>query len=121
MMRRGRVNPTCKCCNIADDPGWRTREKNEWTKEVEEEMTDNFGFLNDREEAFINAFKEGIRREERERHKDTYWNGVDRGIQIERERIIALLETMNCHGDTAIQCGCGSYWEAIALIKGENE
>ena len=67
MMRRGRVNPTCKCCNISDDPGWRTREKNEWTKEVEEEITDNFGLLNDREEAFINAFKEGIRREERER------------------------------------------------------
>jgi len=39
----------------------------------------------------------------------------------ERDRIIALLETMNCHGDIAVQCDCGSYWEAIALIKGENE
>ena len=37
MMRRGRVNPTCRCCNISDDPGWRTREKNDWKKEVEEE------------------------------------------------------------------------------------
>ena len=37
MMRRGRVNPTCKCCNISDDPGWRTREKNEWKKDVEED------------------------------------------------------------------------------------
>lgn len=67
MMRRGRVNPNCKCCNISDDPGWRTREKNEWKKQLEEEMTDNFGLLNNREQIFIDAFKEGIRKEERER------------------------------------------------------
>lgn len=47
--------------------------------------------------------------------------GMAYGVEQERARIISLLETMNCHRDTAIQCDCGSYWEAIALIKGENE
>ena len=46
---------------------------------------------------------------------------IARAALSERKRIITLLEEMNCHGDTAIQCDCGSYWEAIALIKGENE
>lgn len=107
MMRRGRVNPTCKCCNIADDPGWRTREKNDWKKEVEEEMTDNFGLLNDREEAFINAFKEGIRREE-------------------RERIISLLDAEHSEYTYQHQENKKAYIDdcaacfAIAIIKGEN-
>lgn len=52
--------------------------------------------------------------------EDAYQMGISTGEWMERERIIELLETMNCHGDTAIQCDCGSYWEAIALIKGEN-
>jgi len=101
MMRRGRVNPTCKCCNIADDPGWRTREKSDWKKEVEEEMTDNFGLLNDREEAFINAFKEGIRREE-------------------RNRIIALLEAERWELPDGMPAGGEVYMpieQAIAIIK----
>jgi uncharacterized metal-binding protein len=36
MMRGGKNNPRCKCCNDDVCDGFRTREKNEWKKEVEE-------------------------------------------------------------------------------------
>lgn len=45
------------------------------------------------------------------------------GAQQERERIIALLEQHQCTvTDTdVLECWCGSFNEAVALIKGENE
>jgi uncharacterized metal-binding protein len=36
MMRGGRFNSQCPCCNDDVCDGFRTREKNEWKKEVEE-------------------------------------------------------------------------------------
>lgn len=43
MMRGGRYNSQCSCCNDDVCDGFRTREKNEWKKEVAEELTyDNF-------------------------------------------------------------------------------
>lgn len=45
------------------------------------------------------------------------------GEQRERERIIKLLESIKCIDldyEAGEQCLCGSWTEAIALIKGEN-
>ena len=54
---------------------------------------------------------------------DAYNAGFVTGEYIERERIIALLEQHQCtFTDTeTIGCWCGSFNDAIALIKGENE
>jgi hypothetical protein len=42
MMRGGKNNPRCQCCNDDVCDGFRTREKNEWKKEVEEETNNNY-------------------------------------------------------------------------------
>jgi hypothetical protein len=44
------------------------------------------------------------------------------GVADERERIIKLLEGEQCPPDEdLVECWCGSYIQAIALIKGENK
>ncbi len=44
------------------------------------------------------------------------------GINAERERIIGLLDGEMCQKDSElVECWCGSWLEAIALIKGENK
>jgi len=50
--------------------------------------------------------------------RDYYW-GVLQGKEDERERIIRLLEGHKCDLDyeQGEECWCGSYVEAIALIK----
>lgn len=71
-------------------------------------MDYNWGLLNEKEEAFVDAYTEKIRKEE-------------------RERIIALLGTCPCGCPIdKCECGCGeepefTRNELLALIKGENE
>lgn len=38
MMRGGRFNSQCPCCNDDVCDGFRTREKNEWKKDMEDEL-----------------------------------------------------------------------------------
>ena len=44
------------------------------------------------------------------------WNA---GRIYEQERIIKLLEAEQLHDPDVVECHCGSWREAIALIKGE--
>ena len=41
------------------------------------------------------------------------------GAKAERERIIKLLEAEQLHDPDVVECHCGSWREAVALIKGE--
>ena len=41
------------------------------------------------------------------------------GARHEQERIIKLLEAEQLHDPDVVECHCGSWREAIALIKGE--
>ena len=50
-----------------------------------------------------------------EREKDL----LKYGRSQERERIIKLLEAEQLHDPDITECHCGSWREAIALIKGE--
>lgn len=60
-------------------------------------MSDDFGLLTDNEHAFVHAYTEKIRREE-------------------RDRIVTLLETLIGDSEAAIYVD-----EFIALIKGDTE
>ena len=57
---------------------------------------------------------------------DDQVNDYYRGVFSERERIIALLETQDCHYSTYKKpCDCGAFMVEqidylVALIKGEN-
>ena len=45
--------------------------------------------------------------------------GKAEGIALERERIIKLLEAEQLHDPDVTECHCGSWREAVALIKDE--
>lgn len=47
--------------------------------------------------------------------------GTFKGRKLERERIIKLLEAEQLHDPDVVECHCGSWREAIALIKGEEQ
>lgn len=48
-----------------------------------------------------------------------YTKGFKAGAEFEQERIIKLLENEQLHDPDVVECYCGSWREAIALIKGE--
>jgi len=57
-------------------------------------------------------------------HSDVYNHRqmFDLGYQAAEARIIKLLESEQCPPDEdLVECWCGSYIQAIALIKGENK
>jgi hypothetical protein len=43
----------------------------------------------------------------------------EEGAKDERERIIKLLEAEQLHDPDIVECHCGSWREAVELIKGE--
>jgi hypothetical protein len=57
------------------------------------------------------------------REKIFWIEGVKEGQKLEQERIIKLLEKHKCTviEKEIIECWCGSFNEAIALIKGEQK
>lgn len=40
MMRGGRYNRQCRCCNDSECKGYREREERQWRKDVEDEVSD---------------------------------------------------------------------------------
>jgi hypothetical protein len=51
-------------------------------------------------------------------HKITM-DSMERGKVVERERIIKLLEAEQLHDPDVTECHCGSWREAVEIIKGE--
>lgn len=53
-------------------------------------------------------------------NENRYNTGVKVGIAFEQDRIIEILKDEMQHDPDVIECHCGSWIEAIELIKGKN-
>lgn len=54
-----------------------------------------------------------------EKNCEHFWAGHAVGQKFAEARIIKLLEAEQLHDPDVLECHCGSWREAIALIKGE--